>query len=98
MTKQKTALNALLSFAIMLCLAFGIGVNIAYAAEDNLLPTIVAIGGNKVQDGIGTLPSAIIGEPYKDKDGNNYKIVATGTAPFEYKSMILEAMQVCPQD
>ena len=69
MTKRKSFI-AILAFVFALCLTISMG-RLAYATEDNLPPTIVAIGGNTVQDGIATLPSAIMGESYKDKDGEN---------------------------
>lgn len=93
MLKRKSILVTL-SLAIMFCfsLVLGFGVSnasVVYSSTDNLPPTIISIGGKEHEDGLGNLPMGIVGVPYKDNSGKNYKIVATGTAPFEYSSQIL---------
>lgn len=89
MEKHNSIAISILSIVLCLCFVIGISTTSVAYAEDNLPPTIVSIGGNSIESNMGTFPVAIMGEPYKDEDGKNYKIVATGTAPLEYKSMIL---------
>lgn len=81
-TKLKTNefFIALICLICCLVLTFGImlgGSSLAYASEgeEALAPTIVSIGGNAVSSGFAGMPSAIVGEEYKDADGNNYKVL-----------------------
>lgn len=85
----KCKLVVLCCLLVVFALAFGAFVamgsgNFALAEEEAQLPVIISVGGNAVSSGIGSLPGAIINEPYKDADGNNYKIVATGSGTLTY--------------
>ena len=82
-------LGLTMCISLMLGIVFASPTNTVYAAgEDGTAPTIVKTGGIDVdrKNHMGTLPNALKGVEYKAKDGNNYKIEATGTEPFTFSA------------
>ena len=80
-------LGLTMCLALMLGIAMASPTNTVYAAgEDGTAPTIIRTGGNDVDRAnlMSSLPAAIKGKEYKAADGSNYKIEATGTAPFTF--------------
>ena len=80
-------LGLTMCISLMLGIVFASPTNTVYAAgEDGTAPTIVKTGGNEVDrvNRMSNLPVAIKGKPYKAKDGSNYKIEVTGTAPVTF--------------
>ena len=80
-------LGLTMCLALMLGIVFASPTNTVYAAgEDGTAPTIIRTGGIDVdrENNMGNLPNALKGAEYKAKDGNNYKIEATGDGPFTY--------------
>ncbi len=82
-------LGLTMCISLMLGIVFASPTFAAYAAgEDGTAPTIIRTGGIDVdrKSHMGTLPNALKGVEYKAKDGNNYKIEATGTEPFTFSA------------
>lgn len=80
-------LGLTMCLALMLGIVFASPTSMVYAAgEDGTAPTIVKTGGIDVdrKNHMGTLPNALKGVEYKAKDGSNYKIEVTGTAPVTF--------------
>ena len=56
--------------------------------SEGTAPVITSIGGKPVESETLALPVAFAGKPYADNDGNNYKIIASGTDPLTYKAYL----------
>lgn len=87
--KNLTFKICLFVFCLSLALGIAFGGNsfTAYATEEAQAPTIVSVGGKAIgSSNIGNLPSAFVDKEYKDSDGNNYKIVATGSGTLTYSA------------
>lgn len=78
----------MLSIALMFGAMFSGNSKVVFAAEsDAQKPTIVSVAGIAIgSSNMGGFPSAIVGEEYKSPDGENYKVVATGTGPLTYSA------------
>lgn len=94
-TKANKSKILMLVLGLTMCLALMLGIVFAsptstvYAeGEDGTAPTIIRTGGNDVdrKNHMGKLPNAMKGVEYKEKDGSNYKIEATGTEPFTFRA------------
>ena len=82
-------LGLTMCLALMLGIVFASPTSTVYAeGEDGTAPTIIRTGGNDVdrKNHMGKLPNAMKGVEYKEKDGSNYKIEATGTEPFTFRA------------
>ncbi len=79
-------LGLAMCLALMLGVIFASGANVAYAEGEGVAPTIVKTGGLDVDrdNSMANLPIGTVGVEYKNSDGTNYKVEATGTAPFTY--------------
>lgn len=81
---------AFVAIAVAICIALTAGTlclgnAVAYADEsDAQIPAILSVCGVPVSDTWTNLPVAIVGEEYKAPNGENYKVVATGTAPLTF--------------
>lgn len=89
MTKKKS-IFACICLMIAMCLGIaGFGLKtgvVAFAESTGTAPTIVRTGGLDVNrdNNMGNLPIGTVGKEYKNSDGTNYKVEATGTEPFTY--------------
>lgn len=75
------------SIAMMFGAMFSGNSFVAFASEtdDKLAPAIVSVAGITIgESNMGGFPAAIVGEEYKDPDGKQYEVVATGTGPLTY--------------
>lgn len=89
MTKKKS-IFACICLMIAMCLGIaGFGLKtgvVAFAESTGTAPTIVKTGGLDVDrnNSMANLPIGTVGKEYKNSDGTNYKVEATGTEPFTY--------------
>lgn len=89
--KERIKINVvMIAIAVALCLALTAGTlylgnTVAYAdGTDGQAPTIVSVCGVPIDPYFTNLPTAVVGEEYKAPNGENYKVIATGTGPLTY--------------
>lgn len=92
-SKQKSGIFKFLSCMILsVALVFGVMISgnakVVFADETaGQLPAIVSVAGITIgESNMGGFPSAIVGEEYKAPNGENYKVIATGTGPLTYSA------------
>lgn len=88
-------LITLIGIAVCVVLMFGVMLTANYdianaSEEDAQAPTIISVAGNAISNSVVGIPNAIVNTEYRDSNGENYIVVATGSGTLSYSAFEAE--------